>query len=531
MKKLLLIPFVVIGLIMLMMLTRFTLDKQIDYNVSTDGINVPQFSHTALDFEHTLDNSLSLPFVASAVIDINNDGKEELFIGGGPAQQDALYEFKDGSFQRLDAELLVKTEINDASFGASVIDVDNNGFSDLILSRTNGVWLYLNNRGRFKGQKLDLPIPADTSPLSVAIADINRDGYFDLYVAGYIRKELVEGQNIFNKEGYGGSSLMLLNNGDNTFSDITQSSGLQFKHNTFMGIFVDIDNDGHEDLVVAHDTGQVRTWKNLGNMTFKNMPNPNSQQSSYPMGIAVTDYKNDGLVDFFFSNVGSTPPEFVVKGDLRDDQFFNPKWIFFQNKGDFSFDDTAQQVKLADYEFSWGAVFEDFNLDGLDDLVVSENYIGFPPHKIPFLRLPARFLVQTPTGEFAATGEQSGVRNSDYGITPLTADFNNDGYPDLVHINIAGQSKVFINKGGKAHYLKVKLPDGIESIAAKIKVTLNNGKVLHRHVVSGEGLGSEQSRIQIFGLGEAAATDVTVSYIDGRQASKTGDYKNTQVVF
>lgn len=259
--------------------------------------------------------------------------------------------------------------------------------------------------------------------------------------------------------------------------------------------------------------------------------NPNSEQSSYPMGIAVTDYKNDGLVDFFFSNVGSTPPEFVVKGDLRDDQVFNPKWIFFQNQGDFTFSDVAQQAKIADYEFSWGAIFEDFNLDGLDELVVSENYIGFPPHKIPFLRLPARFMVQTPMGEYAATGEQSGVTNSGYGITPITADFNNDGYPDLVHINIAGQSKAFINKGGKAHYLKVKLPNTIESIAAKIKVTLSNGKVLHRNVVSGEGLGSEQSCVQIFGLGNATATDIVVNYIDGRQEAKNGDYKNTQIIF
>jgi enediyne biosynthesis protein E4 len=173
-----------------------------------------------------------------------------------------------------------------------------------------------------------------------------------MYVAGYIKKELVEGQNIFNKEGYGRTSLMLLNNGDNTFIDITESSGLYYKHNTFMGMFVDVDNDGLEDLVVVHDTGQVRTWKNFGNAKFKNIPNPSSKQYSYPMGIAVTDYKNDGMVDFFFSNVGSTVPSFFVKGDLRADQLFNPKWILFQNKGNFEFDDVAAQAKLADYEFS-----------------------------------------------------------------------------------------------------------------------------------------------------------------------------------
>jgi len=352
-----------------------------------------------------------------------------------------------------------------------------------------------------------------------------------MYVAGYIKKERVEGQNIFNKEGYGGTSRMFLNNGDNTFADITEASGLYYKHNTFMGIFVDVDNDSLEDLVVVHDTGQVRTWKNLGNSKFRNMPNPNSNEYSYPMGIAVTDYKNNGMVDFFFSNVGSTAPGFIVKGDLRDDQLFNPKWIMFQNKGNFKFDDIAEQAKLADYEFSWGAIFEDFNLDGRDDLVVSENYIGFPPHKIPFLRLPGRFLMQTETGEFAATGKQSGVINTGFGISPITADFNNDGYPDLVHVNIAGKPKAFINNGGDANYLKVQLPDVIASVGAKVRVQRSDGKVIYRDFVSGEGLSSDQSHIQIFGLENASATEITVQYINGETDKRTGNFANTLVKF
>ncbi len=531
MKKLLLIPIVIVAALILLVMVRFSLDKRIPYEVSTNNIVVPTFEATYLDFDHKLVDAESLPFTASAIIDIDNNGVEELYIGGGPNQEDVLFEYVDGQFKRLGQGIIEKPDIGDATFGASVIDVDENGFSDLIVSRTSGVWLYLNENGRFSAQKLDLPLGSSTSPLSVAIADINRDGHFDLYVAGYIKKELVEGQNIFNKEGYGGTSRMFLNNGDNTFTDITESSGLYYTHNTFMGMFVDVDNDGLEDLVVVHDTGQVRTWKNLGDAKFRNMPNPNSDQYSYPMGIAVTDYKNNGKVDFFFSNVGSTPPHFIVTGDLRDDQVFNPKWIMFQNKGNFEFADIAEQTKLADYEFSWGAIFEDFNLDGRDDLVVSENYIGFPPHKIPFLRLPGRFLMQTETGEFAATGKQSGVINTGYGISPITADFNNDGYPDLVHINIAGKPKVFINNGGDANYLKVQLPDTIGSIAAKIVVTRSDGELIYRDFVSGEGLCSDQSHIQIFGLGDASATDIAVQYINGNVDRKTGDFVNVLVKF
>ncbi len=531
MKKLIYIPIVIVVALICVVVVRFSLDKRIPYEVSTANIIVPTFQSSYLDFDQQLKDSESLPFTASAVIDIDNNGVEELFIGGGPNQKDALFEYVGGQFKLLDPGIIDKPEIQDASFGASVIDVDANGFSDLIISRTSGVWLYLNENGRFSGRKLDLPLDNDTSPLSVAIADINRDGHFDMYVSGYIKKELVEGQNIFNKEDYGGTSRMFLNNGDDSFTDITETSGLYYKHNTFMGIFVDVDNDGLEDLIVAHDTGQVRTWRNLGNNKFQNMPNPNSNEYSYPMGIAVTDYLNDGLVDLFFSNVGSTPPSFLVTGDLRSDQVFNPDWIMFRNMGGFEFEDIAEQAKLAAYEFSWGAIFEDFNLDGLDDLVVSENYIGFPPHKIPLLRLPGRFLMQTETGEFAATGKQSGVINTGYSISPITADFNNDGYPDLVHINIAGKPKAFINDGGEANYLKVQLPDTISSIAAKIRVTLSNGEFLHRDFVSGEGLCSDQSHIQIFGLDNATATNIAVKYINGETEVRSGEFVNTLVRF
>jgi enediyne biosynthesis protein E4 len=530
MKKLLFIPVTVLFLL-IFVFTKSMLDKQVDYDVSTENIIIPTFEEKVIDFDQLMDDSNSLPFIASAIIDIDNDGTEELFLGGGSGQNDAFYHYSNGVFERLTEVSFDKVEVLDVTFGSSVIDVDRNGYSDLIISRTNGVWLYLNEGGRFTETKLALELGSDTSPLSVAISDINRDGHFDLYVAGYIRKELVEGQNIFNKEGYGGLSRMFLNNGDNTFTDITRSSGLEYRHNTFMGIFVDIDNDSLEDLVVAHDTGHVKTWRNLGNSKFEDMPNPNSKEYSYPMGIAVTDYNNNDSVDFFFSNVGSTPPRFLVTGDLRENQPYNFDWIMFENLGNFKFKDIAQQAKLADYEFSWGAIFEDFNLDGRDDLVVSENYIGFPAHKFEILRLPGRFLMQTENGEFAETGAVSNIENTGYSISPITADFNNDGYPDVVHINIAGRPKAFINKGGNANYLKVKLTDNIDSIGARIRVKRSDGVTLYRDFVSGEGLCSDQSHVQIFGLEKHSALEVTVKYLSGEVKTTSGEFKNEIVNF
>jgi enediyne biosynthesis protein E4 len=518
-------------LVFVMLSVKSIMDRQVDYDVSTEGLSIPTFSEVGIDFTQQHNEELTLPFTASAVIDIDNDGVEELFLGGGYNQQDAVFRFEQGSFVNITEQTGLSKNDNDTTYGSVVMDVDNNGYADLIVTRNSGVWLHKNDGGKFTGKRLDAAIKDDTTPLSVAIADINRDGYFDMYVSGYINIELVEGQNIFNKEGYGGTSAMLLNNGDDTFTDITEESGLFYKHNTFQGVFVDLDGDSLEDLVVAHDTGQVRTWKNMGNNTFKNMPNPNSTQSSYPMGIAVGDYNNDGLVDLFFSNVGSTAPNFLVKGDLREDQEFNKKWIMFENKGNFQFEDVADKAKLADYEFSWGAIFEDFNLDGRDDLVVSENYIGCPPHRFPFLRLPGRFMLQNQQGEFAELSKEVGIDNKRYSISPITADFNGDGYPDLIHVNLKDKSRAYINNGGDNQYLKVKLPNTVESIGAMVTVTLADGKTLHRPFILGEGLASDQSHVLIFGLGDGEASEVNVQYLSGAVDSRTGSFANTWLIF
>ena len=520
-----------IVIIVVMLVARGLVDAKVDYDVSTTGVSIPGFTAVDIPFDQSNDFSTAHPFAGSAVIDVDNDGVEELFLGGGPGQQDALLRYSGGGFEMIDNAAGIEKANATATFGAAVIDTDGDGNDDLLVTRGDGVWLHRNSGGKFSSEKLPLAIPADTTPMSVGVADLNRDGHFDLFVAGYIRLDLVEGQNIFNKQGYGGSSHMFMNQGDNTFIDVTESAGLTYKHNTFMGIFVDIDRDGYEDLVVAHDTGQVRTWRNQGDGAFENVANPSSDQFSYPMGIAVGDYDNNGLVDFAFSNVGTTPPNFMVRGDLTDDQVNNWKWLLFQNTGDFEFRDAASDAKVADYEFSWGMVFEDLNLDGREDLIVSENYIGLPPHKIPFLRLPGRLLIQNADGEFAAVGKEAGVVNKRYSISPLTADFNSDGYPDIVHVNIAGRSQAFLSTGGDAGYLKVQLPNDVASIAAFVTVTLDDGSKRVRTFVSGEGLGSDQSHIISVGLGDRSVTRVHVSYIDGSSDELSGEYRNQTLKF
>lgn len=507
----------------------FILDRQDDYPVDLSGVEVPGYTGSTIAFQQGNDFSVSLPFMASAVIDVDGDGVEELFLGGGRDSPDGLFEFENGHLVAIEgARGLTKGHV--ASYGSVVLDVDGDRRQDLLVAREDGIWLHRNVKGRFTATKLNAVMPEGTVPLSIAVADLNRDGRFDMYVAGYIRPDLVEGQTTF-REGYGGSSRLFLNRGDDTFIDITEPSGLAYQHNTFQAAFLDIDRDGKEDLVVAHDTGHVLTWRNKGDLEFERIANPTSDNYSYPMGIGVTDLDDDGLADLFFSNVGSTLPDFMVRGDLSDAQTSNWKWTLFHNRGGFRFEDAAGQRRIADYEFSWGGVFEDLNLDGREDLIVSENYIGLPTYQLPFLRANGRLLLQKPNGEFVAAEKAAQVINRAFSISPLTADFNGDGRPDIVHANLNGDSRLFLSKPGNGNYLKVKLPDTARSIAATVTVRLSDGRTLSRPFVSGEGLCSDSSHTIIFGLGDVSALEVNVSYLAQAGDRKTGNFRNQMLKF
>ena len=332
------ILFYIVGLTLLLISFLFWYsynDRAIDYDVSTDGLVIPEFDQQFLPFEPTYDPKQTLPFAAAAVIDIDNDGVDELFFGGGIHQQDAFYQYQNNGFVDITLRTNWQKKTPDKTFGALVLDLDMDGDNDMLVTRQSGVWLYTNSQGSFDGEKLNLDLDPQTVPLSVAVADLNRDGFFDMYVSGYIARKHVQGETIFNME-YGGVSALFMNRGNGQFQNITQESGLLYQHNTFQAVFIDVDNDNREDLVVAHDTGQVRTWKNMGNLKFESISNPTSNYFSYPMGIGVSDYNNDSLPDFFFSNVGSTTPDALVRGDLRADQILNKKWIMFENRGIFN---------------------------------------------------------------------------------------------------------------------------------------------------------------------------------------------------
>lgn len=485
-----------------------------DYSVSEEAI--PTFKEIDLPWKNVFDNTKSLPLMASAMIDVDNDGVDEVFLGGGVAQKDALFKYSADGFTDVSASLSLPAKpAGTTTFGAASFDLDGNGYNDLILTGDYGVLWYKNDGTSFTVEPISVTLDEKSVAATTTIADYNGDGHADIFLSAYVRLDKMEGQTIFKDPNYGASSLLLKNNGDNTFTDVTKAAGLAYVHNTFQGVFVDMDNDQLLDLVVAYDTGEARTYKNVDGETFKMMPNPLTGKYAYPMGIAVGDYNNDGLVDFFFSNTGSSAPTFLARGDLAEEDVFVSDWILFKNEGNFQFTDAAVETQVADFEFSWGAIFEDFNLDGRQDLIVAENYVDFPPHKL--FKLPGRFLLQLANGTFAAVEDQAGIVNKNFGITPLTSDFNQDGFPDLVFVNLSGETRAFINQSKDRNYLAVRFPETGAYSGTRVQITFDDGKIMSEHYITGEGLASDQTATLTFGLGaKAAVAKLNIFYPNGK---------------
>jgi hypothetical protein len=101
---------------------------------------------------------------------------------------------------------------------------------------------------------------------------------------------------------------------------------------------------------------------------------------------------------------------------------------------------------------------------------VAENYVDFPPLKL--FKLPCSFLFHRADGTFAAVEEQPGVVNIKYAITPLGSDFNQDGYSNLIYVNIDGNMQAHINNGGDHHFLRIRFPGNADYAGARVTVTL-----------------------------------------------------------
>ncbi|HBH80252.1 MAG TPA: hypothetical protein DDY39_10535, partial [Nitrospira sp.] len=178
------------------------------------------FTPIPVDFAHTWTKGTH-PFTGAAVIDIEGDGTFEVFIGGGEGQRDALLSHRNGRLVNIEPGTGLSKD--STTYGSTAIDFDADGDTDLLIAREDGISLYLNDKGRFQERRIPVDLPADSVPFAVAVADIDHDGDGDLYISVFVNAKTFRSAT-FNDPTHAKPNRLLLNNGDLTFTDITESS-------------------------------------------------------------------------------------------------------------------------------------------------------------------------------------------------------------------------------------------------------------------------------------------------------------------
>ena len=523
-KKHLLIALALLVVVLVNVLMFFGFLKQEEHIRESDKAPaVEPFEEIETDFTHMASEE-HFPFLGGAVIDIDSDGAMEVFVSGGEGQPNGLLRYENGALIDISEQAgLTSTE---ASYGAVAIDFENDGDTDLLLAQSSGIWLYTNNNSQFSGQVLNLNRPGNSVPLAIGLTDLNRDNLVDLYISNFVDPANFRAAT-FNDPQHAKANLMLVNAGDGEFEDLTQQTATAGLQNSFHSAFIDLDNNGHQDLVVANNTGAVEVFYNRGDFEFEKIETGSGL--GYWMGLAAGDIDKDGDQDLFLSNIGSSIPEKLVRGDLEDDQALNLEWLLLENNRDEGLNPVTADYSLDGYGFGWGAVFEDINLDGELDLLVAQNYIKWPKHKAS--KLPNKAFIQVVDDENRGFyhDDALALNNPFYGQSPLIADMNGDGKPDVLWLNMDGPARAFINQS-KNNFLKVRVPDQARYLGATLAIETDAGPSYSRQVMANIGFATDQTPNVFFGLGQSdKIKTLNVTMADGEQRVIKSPEVNTTI--
>ena len=461
-----------------------------------------------------------------AVFDYDNDGFLDIFFTNGaqipslekddPAFFNRLYRNnRDGTFTDVTERAGVAGQ--GYSMGVAAGDYDNDGWTDLYVTGVNRNFLYHNNGdGTFtdvteragvagvdaKGSKL--------WSVGAAWLDYDNDGHLDLFVANYLDWSWANSK-VCGEKGkrlscspllYGGRpNILYHNNGDGTFTDVSESSGIARHIGKGMGLAIaDYDGDGFMDIFVGNDV--------LGNFLFKNLAGQGFTEVAIEAGVAYTE---DGLpisnmgVDFRDLNNDGRP-------DLVISSLAGATFQVYLNTGQGFFVPSTFQAGLGYGTLKmsgWGIGAYDLDNDGNKDVFaanshVSENadFYGYDRYKqsnAAFLNLGNdRFRNVT-----AEAGPAMQVAAAHRGCA--FGDLNNDGRIDVVVSAIGQPAELLYNtSANENHWILIQV-EGTKSnrdgIGTKIKLTGESGRVQYNHVTTSVGYVSSSDKRVHFGLG------------------------------
>lgn len=321
----------------------------------------------------------------AAAADFNNDGWIDLFVTG-PDRNYLYLNDGHGHFRDVSEETGVKYLATGVA--PLALDYDNDGDTDIFISSATGTQILLQNRLKETG-KLEFRDVSNESGVAVpavgfsAVAgDVNNDGLPDIYVTSYNRYGQVAPDSWFRATN-GTPSLLFINQGDGTFREEAAKWGVANNRWGYAASFVDINNDGRLDLLVANDFGEKALYINKGDHFVDEARERGVLDPGNGMGVAVGDYNNDGLLDIFFTNMSSTagnrilsrlfpnssPKDNVLKKLAAGNNLY-------VNTGNGYFRDVTADVGGLSAGWAWGGGFVDFDNDGWEDLYTPNGFIS-----------------------------------------------------------------------------------------------------------------------------------------------------------
>lgn len=483
-----------------------------------------------------------------ALLDYDHDGWLDIFLVNGstyealdgktePPHAALFHNNHDGTF----TDVATKAGVtNDRwGYGVAVGDYDNDGWPDLYVTNFGKNRLYHNNHdGTFTDVAEQAGVTLGNWSTGASFGDYDGDGRLDLFVPGYIHYDMnhppIPGSDAvgFAFCEYRGANVMcgprglegepdhlFHNNGDGTFTDVSEKAGVSDKDHYygFSSTFVDVNNDGKVDLIVADDSTPNYLYLNKGDGTFEDASfasgfalNQEARDTA-SMGLGVGDYLNNGKVDLYTTT------------------FSDDYKTLFRNEGDGNFSEITPQMGIAEvtYPFlSWGTEFIDYDNDGWKDLMFVSGHV-YPQVDhynwgTSFAERPMLFhnVNQGKKFEVIPPVENTGLADVIPGRGAAFGDLFNDGKIDVV-INCIDHTPVLLRNvnADTNHWVGLALVGGPKSPRDAIGTTVYltaSGIRQRGDVMSGGSYESSNDQRLHFGLGQAQTVDaVEIHWSDG----------------
>jgi len=479
------------------------------------------FKHTNGKTEHR--HVIETMGSGAVFFDYDNDGDLDLYVVDSgyvpgttdlPASGNVLYR-NDGDGHFTDVTAASGTRDTGYGMAASAADYDKDGDQDLYVANFGADVLYRNNGdGTFTDVTQSAGIHNDLWGIAALFLDFDLDGNLDIFVINYLVYDTSMPPVTYRGViGYGHPrtyegtpDTLYRNNGDGTFTDISQQAGLTnpAEGRGMGGIVCDYDNDGLPDIYVTNDTNRNFLYHNNGDGTFTDESLFNGTGynehgiAEGSMGADCGDYNKDGWMDILVAN--------------------SENITLYKNDESSLFADATAEAGLWESSLpfvGYSPLFLDYDNDGNIDIFVANGHPQYLIEKITDQETYAQrdqLFRNNGDGTYTEVSATSGAYFSQAFVGRATAggDYDNDGDTDIFIMNSNQKAVLLRNEGGNGNnWILVKLVgthNNRDGIGAKISVTAD-GETQSAEVKSGSGYASGSDKRLLFGLGQRKKVD------------------------